>query len=167
MNGERDAMATRLGEVLGDRTAKVLGQGESVLMSLAVPVRQLALHAVGDEPVDGLGVLAPRIDLLAGQDEAPRCPEAGNERLVAGNDRENFAKRPVDRGEESLFTDLRHPRLHGEDAAGCEAVVDDPVELPAVEQAGRALLQRLDEIADDQVEAIAGPLEVGAGVFMA
>ena len=68
--------------------------------------------------------------------------------------------------EEGLLADLRHPCLHGEHAAGRQAIVDDLVELPAVEQTGRALFQRLDEIADDQVEAVAGPLEVRPGVFV-
>src|SRR5436309_1552312 len=64
---------SRLG---GDRSAEVLGEAESVLVGLAVPVGQLTLHALGDESVHRGDILLPGIDLLPGQDEPPRSPEA-------------------------------------------------------------------------------------------
>src|SRR5439155_477652 len=74
-----------------DRRADVLRKAERVLVCQPVPVAQRrARQPLGDELVDHLRALGPRIDLLGGGDEAPRRTEAGDERLVGRDHREDL-----------------------------------------------------------------------------
>src|SRR3989442_4074804 len=158
--GSGDDQRTRVGHDASlrvDRLADVPGQRERVLMGEPVPVIEAALDTLVDEPVDGGRILPPWVDLLRGENEAPGRAEAGDEALVARDDGEDLPQRPVHGGEERQIGHLGHAGLHGERPGRRQAVVDDLVELFAVEQAGGPLLERLDQVADDQVETVAGP----------
>ena len=84
-----------------DGLAEELGQIERVQMGRPVPVAELVRVQPGrEEPVDLLGALPAGIRALAGEDEAPRRSEAGDEALVGRHHREHLPERPVHRAVE-------------------------------------------------------------------
>src|SRR5207249_6176038 len=72
-----------------DRGAEEFRQREGVLVRLPVPVPEIAADSPRDERIHARGVEYQGIDALAAEQEPPRGPEAGHERLVAADDRED------------------------------------------------------------------------------
>src|SRR6185295_12088597 len=179
--GEAEARIRMAGGVLGDdqrvgvgddarlgvdRRPDVLGQVERMLVGLSIPVPHGSLDSLADEPVDILDGLLAGVHLLGGGDEAPRRAEAGDEGLIARHHRKHLAERPVNGGIEVQLAELGHPGLECHGAARHQPVTDQRVELLGEEQAGRALLERLDQVYRDEVEALRGTLEIAAGVLV-
>ena len=136
-------------------------------MRRAVPVPEVGrVEPRRDQAVDLLRRLAAGIGAVGGQGEAPRRPEAGDEPLVGRHHGEDVPERAVDGAIEEQLVDLGHPGLHGHHPLVGEPAPDQAVELPGEQQAGRSLFQGLHQVDHDQVEALGGLLEIGAGVLV-
>src|SRR5262249_42786784 len=78
-SGSGDDQRIRVGDDPGlsrEALTDELGEAEGVLVGHAVPVLERALDPLGDELVDRLDVLLVGIDLLRGDDKAPRGTKA-------------------------------------------------------------------------------------------